>query len=270
MPRASSAPRKAWNTDALCRNIHFPSLERITNDENTTVGNRIVARRRIFCRYGHGASDHLVSGARARLDSTDVIPVGRFHRLRLGRSGCGRERRPRPARPATSRRPRRRPRPREKPAAEKPKEEEKKEEEKPAKEGPYKLFHGPWLECEHLDIRGYLEAGFTNNPTWPLSGFNGPDGYNDLANQGVLDQFYLIAERVAKVENDCGIDYGYRADVMFGTDAHFVTTTPGTQWDSNWNGGSSYYGIGHAPVIWHFAIQQVDAPGRPLLCPLRL
>ena len=131
----------------------------------------------------------------------------------------------------------------EKPAAEAPKEEEKKEDEKPAEEGPYKLFHGPWLDCEHLDIRGYLEAGYTSNPNFPLSGFNGPDGYNDLANQGVLDQLYLIAERVAKVENDCGVDYGYRADVMFGTDAHFVTTTPGTSWDANFNGGSNFYGL---------------------------
>jgi hypothetical protein len=132
----------------------------------------------------------------------------------------------------------------EKPAAEKPKEEEKKEEEKPAEEGPYKLFHGPWLDCEHLDIRGYFEAGYTANPTYPLSGFNGPDGYNDLSNQIVLDQLYLIAERVAKVENDCGVDYGYRADVMFGTDAHFVQTTPkGTEWDSTWSGGSPYYGL---------------------------
>lgn len=125
----------------------------------------------------------------------------------------------------------------EKPAAEKPKEEkkeeEKKEEEKPAEEGPVKIFHGPWLDCEHLDIRGYFEAGYTSNPAWPLSGFNGPDGYNDLSNQAVLDQLYGIAERVAKVENDCGVDYGYRADLMFGSDAHFVQTTKGSQWDSN-------------------------------------
>ncbi len=135
----------------------------------------------------------------------------------------------------------------EKPTAEKPKEEkkeeEKKEDEKPAEEGPYKIFHGPWLDCEHLDIRGYFDAGWTVNPDSPLSRFNGPDGYNDLSNQPTLDQFYLIAERVTKVENDCGVDYGYRADVMYGTDAHFVQTTKGTEWDSDWSGGSFYYGL---------------------------
>ncbi len=115
--------------------------------------------------------------------------------------------------------------------------------DEPAPEGPVKIFHGPWLDCEHLDIRGYLEGGYTTNPAWPTSRFNGPDGYNDLANEGVLDQFYAIAERVTKVENDCGIDYGYRADVMFGTDAHFVQTLKGSEWDSTWSGGSPYYGL---------------------------
>ena len=64
VPSASSARRKAY-TDALCRNIHFPFYEKIANYENTTVGNRIVARRRIVRRHGHGASDHVVSGATA-------------------------------------------------------------------------------------------------------------------------------------------------------------------------------------------------------------
>ena len=51
------------------------------------------------------------------------------------------------------------------PPAEKPKEEEKKEgeekkeEDKPAEEGPKKLFHGPWLDCQHLDLRGFMDAG---------------------------------------------------------------------------------------------------------------
>ncbi len=117
------------------------------------------------------------------------------------------------------------------------------EGETPAEEGPYKLFHGCWLDCHHLDIRGYVEAGYTANPDYPLSGFNGPDGYNDRSNQIVLDQLYLIAERVAKVDNDCGLDYGYRADVMYGADAHFVQTTAGTEWDSSWSGGSLYYGL---------------------------
>ena len=164
-----------------------------------------------------------------------------------------------------------------KPAAEAPKEEakkdeekkdeEKKDEEKPAEEGPVKIFHGPWFDCMHLDVRGYLEAGYTYNPTSPLSGFNGPDGYNDLANQGVLDQLYLIAERVTKVEKDCGTDYGYRVNLMYGTDAHFVSTTPGTQWDSGWNGGSPYYGLAMPQLYGDYAVNKLLLRGGHFYAP---
>ena len=134
-----------------------------------------------------------------------------------------------------------------KPAAEKPKEEkkeeEKKEEEKPAEDGPYKLIHGPWLDCEHLDIRGYVEAGWTGNPASPINHENDPVGYNDRSNEIMLNQLYLIAERVAKVDNDCGVDYGYRADLMYGTDNRYVRTIPGSDWDSEWSIGSRYYGL---------------------------
>jgi hypothetical protein len=115
--------------------------------------------------------------------------------------------------------------------------------ETPTEEGPYKLFHGPWLDCQQLDIRGYFDVGYTSNPAWPLNNFNGPVGYNDRANEFDLNQFYMIAERVAKVDNDCGVDYGYRVDLMYGTDRRFVQTVPGSQWDSGWNNGNRFYGL---------------------------
>ena len=75
---------------------------------------------------------------------------------------------------------------------------------------------------------------------------------------------------MAKVENDCGIDYGYRADLMYGTDRRFVQTMPGTQWDSGWDNGNRFYGLAMPQLYGTFAVQQVDSPRRPLLCPLRL
>jgi hypothetical protein len=135
-----------------------------------------------------------------------------------------------------------------KPAAEAPKDEgkkdeEKKEDDKPAEEGPVKLFHGPWLDCEHLDIRGFADVGAGLNPNEPINRFNGPIGYDDRANEVQLNQLYLTAERLAKVENDCGVDYGYRADLLYGTDRRFIQTTPGSDWDGSWNAGNRFYGL---------------------------
>ena len=135
------------------------------------------------------------------------------------------------------------------PPAEKPKDEEKKEgeekkeEEKPAEEGPKKLFHGPWLDDQHLDLRGFVDAGVGLNPASPLDRFNGPAAYDDRSNEFQLNQFYFTAERLTKVENECGEDYGYRADVLYGTDRRFIQTIAGTQWDSGWDTGSRFYGL---------------------------
>lgn len=163
----------------------------------------------------------------------------------------------------------------EKPAAEAPKEEkkdeEKKEDEKPAEEGPYNFFHntglGPCLDKEHLEIRGYIEAGYTSNPAWPLSNENGPVGYNDRANEAMLDQLYLIAERVTKVEKDCGVDYGYRADLMYGTDRRFVQTVPGSEWDSSWDTGSRFYGLAMPQLYGQLQINKLTLEGGHFYAP---
>ena len=70
-------------------NIHFPFYGKNANYENTTVGNRSVACRRIVRRHGHGAGDHVVSGAATQFDSTDGLPVGRVGWLCRSRSGRG-------------------------------------------------------------------------------------------------------------------------------------------------------------------------------------
>jgi hypothetical protein len=137
--------------------------------------------------------------------------------------------------------------PEEKPAAEQPKEEEKKDDAPAEEEGPYKVFHngdfGAWEDCHHLDIRGFLDAGAGLNPDSPVTRFNGPVGYDDRSNELQLNQVYLTAERLTKVENDCGIDYGYRADLLYGTDNRYVRTIPGSEWDSSWNNGNRFYGL---------------------------
>lgn len=127
------------------------------------------------------------------------------------------------------------------PEAAKP-EEEKKEEEKPAEEEQYKLFKCPQLECRRIDVRGWLDAGFTWNPDNPTNRFNGPVAYNDRSNEGELNQLYFITERVTKVENDCGTDIGGRFDLLYGTDRRFPQTIPGTAWDSRWN-ADRFYGL---------------------------
>ena len=156
-----------------------------------------------------------------------------------------------------------------------PKEEEKKADDTPPPETPYRLFHnigdfGQWEDCQHLEIRGFIDAGYTSNSEWPQNHYNGPVAYNDRANELDLNQIYLTAERLTKVENDCGVDYGYRMGRALRHRPALVQVLPGSQvgqrrWD---NGNRDFYGS--CPCRRHVrpvANQQADVGRRPLLCP---
>jgi len=138
---------------------------------------------------------------------------------------------------------------------------------KPAEEGQYKLFHGPRMDCNHLDIRGFFDVGWTGNPAYPVNRLNGPVGYNDRSNEVDLNQFYLIAERIAKVEGDCGVDFGYRTDVMYGTDRRFVQAAKGTNWDSNFNNGNRFYGLAAPQAYGDLAINKLLLRGGHFYAP---
>jgi hypothetical protein len=104
----------------------------------------------------------------------------------------------------------------------------------------WRLFHGSWLEKDRIDIRGWLDQGYTWNPFNPADKFNGPMGYNDRANEYQLNQLYLVTERVTKTDECHTVDLGGRVDVLFGTDHRFTRSTPGTGFDADWDTGRFY------------------------------
>jgi hypothetical protein len=119
------------------------------------------------------------------------------------------------------------------------KDEEKKDDDAKEEDKPWKLFNGCWLQENRIDVRGWVDQGYTWNPSNPPTGFNGPVGYNDRANEYMLNQVYMIAERVTKVENDCGTDIGGRVDFLYGEDSRY---TDATGLDNQWNSGGFYGG----------------------------
>lgn len=103
----------------------------------------------------------------------------------------------------------------------------------------FKLFRHPWLSDHNIDIRGWVDQGFTWNPDRPTDRFNGPVGYNDRSNEYELNQIYLIGERVTKTDG-CGFDIGGRVDFLYGTDRRYPVALG---LDSNWNNGERFYGL---------------------------
>jgi opacity protein-like surface antigen len=137
-------------------------------------------------------------------------------------------------------------------------EEEKKEDEDTG----FKLFKGPWLECHRIDIRGWLDQGFTWNPDNPVSRFNGPVGYNDRSNEYQLNQLYLIMERVTKTDECNPLDVGGRVDLLYGTDRRFVEARG---LDTEW--GNRFYGLAMPQMYADVAINNLVLRGGHFLAP---
>ena len=132
--------------------------------------------------------------------------------------------------------------------------------------GPYKLFQGPWLQCHNIDIRGYIDVGYTYNPDDPVNRSNGLVGYNDRSNDFMMNQLYLITERVTQT-NGCGVDIGGRVDLLYGTDHRYTRVNPGTGFDSTWN-PTNLYGLSMPQMYADVAINDLIIRGGHFLAPV--
>jgi len=135
------------------------------------------------------------------------------------------------------------------PVAAAPAIEENAEEEE--SEG-FKLFDLPRLSQRGIDIRGWVDQGFTWNPQEPLNRFNGPVTFNDRSNEYQLNQAYLIMEKVTNTE--CrDWDVGGRVDVLYGTDSRFSVATG---LETTWNEGQRFYGMAMPQMYGDFAFRK--------------
>ena len=87
-----------------------------------------------------------------------------------------------------------------------------------------------------VHIGGWLQGGYHTDPT-PLSQQRG-DGlaFNDVPNDFNLHQGWLYAEKALDTKK-CGWDWGFRADLVYGTDAQKTQSFGGLGWDNDWDHG---------------------------------
>jgi hypothetical protein len=97
-------------------------------------------------------------------------------------------------------------------------------------------------ESERGGVYGWLDGGFVGNFGVPASKFNGPYNAVDRANEAMMNQVYIIAERTLPTDGSNGI--GARTDLLYGEDFPLAMslgweTNPGPR---DWNSGE-YYGL---------------------------
>ena len=87
----------------------------------------------------------------------------------------------------------------------------------------YKLIDGmPCAKAKGINVAGWFAQSYTWNTANPADRFNGPVTWTDRSNDYQVNQAYIYAEKTTNT-NGCGTDFGWRADVMAGTDYRFNT-----------------------------------------------
>lgn len=72
-----------------------------------------------------------------------------------------------------------------------------------------------------LKMGAWINAGITYNATDPEDNFNGPVTFADRASEFQLNQVNFYLQRAVATEGDA-FDFGFRFDVMFGSDAFYT------------------------------------------------
>ncbi|MEY2496142.1 MAG: hypothetical protein QOJ45_2634 [Verrucomicrobiota bacterium] len=90
----------------------------------------------------------------------------------------------------------------------------------PAEEDAQKVFVERQEAKSRLAIYGWVETGFTGNVDAPKDNQNFGRLFDDRSNEFVMNQAVITAERV--LDPKVGFDWGFKLQLMFGTDAHFI------------------------------------------------
>ncbi|MFM8578521.1 MAG: outer membrane beta-barrel protein [Planctomycetaceae bacterium] len=89
-----------------------------------------------------------------------------------------------------------------------------------AEEGPTRYLESGFSEATGIKTYGWVDAGIGAN-NWGAP-FNGPITFDDRNWQGMMNQLYLVNEKV--LDTECSwFDWGGRIDLLYGTDYVFTT-----------------------------------------------
>src|SRR5437764_784459 len=73
---------------------------------------------------------------------------------------------------------------------------------------------------QEIKIYGYVEGGFTANVDSPSNGINFGHLFTDRSNEFLVNQTVLTVEKPVDTKSD--LDFGFKGQIMFGSDARFT------------------------------------------------
>jgi len=87
-----------------------------------------------------------------------------------------------------------------------------------------------------IKFGGWLQAGYHNKATPQSSARGDLLAFNDAPDNLNIHQLWFFAEKEAD-GSDCNWDWGFRTDMVYGTDAQKTQAFGGTDWDNDWDNG---------------------------------
>ncbi|MCH7990752.1 MAG: porin [Planctomycetes bacterium] len=109
-------------------------------------------------------------------------------------------------------------------------------------------FENNWLFKHTVSVTGWVEQGLSFNGDRPANSSNRPVGFNDRANEYLLNQFYLSFSRKAEFDPyDHG--FGFGVDLFWGSDARF---TKAHGLDSSWQDQHAIYQLSMPQMYLEF------------------
>lgn len=104
--------------------------------------------------------------------------------------------------------------------------------------------------CCPITVGGWFSAGYHSDNTRQSFAFNDLAAYNDVPDQLNLHQGYLYFEKEAVADCCNGVGYGFRADIMYGTDAQSIQANGSVRAINNRNQGYWDASLDHGAYGW--------------------
>ncbi len=113
----------------------------------------------------------------------------------------------------------------------------------------------PWLlsdrMCSPITVGGWFSTGYHSDNTRQSLAFNDLLSYNDVPGQLNLHQGWMFLEKQADASRT-GVDFGFRADMIYGTDAQSLQSNGSARAAENRNQGNWDGSLDHGEYGWAF------------------
>lgn len=128
----------------------------------------------------------------------------------------------------------------------------------------HSLSNRCFFQSRGINAGGYIAQSYVFNPYRPADKFNGPLTWTDRSNEYQLNEMYFFAGKAADNEG-CGAAFGWRTDVLYGTNYRWDTSGG---FETNWNTNNQFYGLAVPALYAEMAYNNLNIKAGRFISPV--